>query len=56
MRPKHKHATTRAHPDLERQGIAINFSTHILEAFQRAQAAADRGELLEVSDDAENLI
>jgi hypothetical protein len=56
MRPKHKHGTTQAHPDLERQGVAINFLTHILEAFQKAQEATDRGELLEVSNDGENLI
>jgi len=28
---------------LERQGVAINFSTHILEAYEKAKQGADMG-------------
>ena len=36
MRPGFKHGTTVSHPGVFRQGIAINFSTHIKDAFERA--------------------
>lgn len=36
MCPKFKHGTTISHPDVLRQGIAINFSTHIKVAYEKA--------------------
>ena len=36
MRPEFKHGTTVSCPGVSRQGIAINFSTHIKDAFEKA--------------------
>ena len=36
MRPEFKHGTTVSRPGVFRQGIAINFSTHIKDAFEKA--------------------
>jgi hypothetical protein len=46
IQPTHKHGTTLPRPGLERQGVAINFSTHILQAYQKAEQAAEMGQLL----------
>lgn len=38
MCPKFKHGTTLSHPGVCRQGTAINFSTHIKDAYEKAAA------------------
>jgi len=38
MCPKFKHGTTISHPGVRRQGTAINFSTHIKDAYEKAVA------------------
>ena len=49
-RSTHLHGTTRARPHLERQGIAINFSTHILDAYNRAKEAEEKETLVDCKD------
>jgi hypothetical protein len=47
FRPEYKHGTTRSRPLVDRGGVAITFSAHILEAFQKAKAAEEKGSLVE---------
>jgi len=47
FRPEYKHGTTRSKPLVDRGGVAITFSAHILEAFQKAKAAEEKGSLVE---------
>jgi hypothetical protein len=37
----HRHGTTLARPGIERYGVAHNWGTHILEAFEKANKARD---------------
>jgi hypothetical protein len=45
------HGTTCPRPGLERQGIAINFSTHILEAYRKAQQAEKDGKVIYIDEE-----
>ena len=47
FKPENKHGTTQAQTGVDRAGVAITFSAHILYAFKKAKAAEQRGKLVE---------
>jgi hypothetical protein len=40
--PSHRHGTTLSRPGVERNGLAHNYGTHILEAYQKATDAFNK--------------